>query len=639
MSTTIGEALSNPATYEQAREAVHMSLIVKAHEIVVRNLEAFGNDLGELHRDALVSLVGGFTLLAFGIMKGRYAYPLPTGMGKTQSIVAWCAALEELGYKDVSVAIAASKVEALCQLKRDLIRNGVPPESIGLIHSYRFDSSLKGELLDGYASEPSTEDNDDRPIMLVTHNRTLHKNNLCLFNEYQGKPRNLLIWDESLLVSNSRAIDLMGIRRAIGHLTPVIGDGSQAARYIYEAIASFEAEIKNQKDSQEPQLVNLTPLSAADMDIIKRQIGQQVEQEALRKFIDISQNPLRVACTEQGGGLIYYDIALPLELENIIILDASYPIRELELMDKTIKSGKKYLPDMKRYDHVNIHHLKSNAGRGSITKSFSNKENNKVSSEVCKLVAGIPSDEGVIIFTFKKREGRKSTDFKGVLKRDLKEAGVDVDAQLPKGSRIVMLTWGQETSLSEYSYCKHVVFAGVLHRSHLDLASYIAGQTDDILYKTSATKIKEVMNSEIAHNIYQGLSRGSCRMISGNQAHKMDAWLIHGNDEIRPLIEAVMPGVKWLTWEGSYLLSTNTQSKIAKSIKDYLKGLPLDVPKTSTSAIKKATGLTEDKVPKMTFTRALEDVLIECDEWELENRSVIRVNFASYFTDNLSTNP
>jgi hypothetical protein len=170
---TVEQLLRNPETREEAEKLLRKDLTFRAFDIVTANLSRFGNQLGEEHRTALMELVGGFTFLAFGLKKGRYAYSLPTGMGKTQSIVAWCAALHELGYSDVSVAVAAGKVEALCQLKRDLIVNGVPPEAIGLIHSYEYQAGLTGELPNGYASEPPTRDNDDRqlcwlPILVST---------------------------------------------------------------------------------------------------------------------------------------------------------------------------------------------------------------------------------------------------------------------------------------------------------------------------------------------------------------------------------------------------------------------------------------------------------------------------------------
>jgi hypothetical protein len=638
MSKTIAAAFSNPAGAEKAKKTIHYDLTMKAYEIVTHNLERFGNTLGEDHRAALVELVGGFTLLAFGLKKGRFAYPLPTGMGKTQSIVAWCAALQALDYQDVSVAVAAGKVEALCQLKRDLIANGVPSEAIGLLHSYKHDAGLTGELPQDYASEPATKDNDDRQIMLVTHTR-IHKGNLSQFNEYRGKARNLLVWDESLLVSESRFISHRQVKKALGFRLPDLQADCEAVRYFGSVIATIDEELARQKAGEDVQLISIPELSTTEADTIRHQIGNGTIEEALQQLLLIAQRPLRVAYTHQDGGLISYDITVPVELSSIAILDASYPIRDLERMDKSIQLGGKFSSNMKRYDHVTIHHLKAASGRDSLTRDFSNnrKEDRKISLEVCNLVAGLPDDEGVIVFTFKKLEGllgsKRTVDFKNRLREDLKASGVDVCGKvIDQGNpvdRIVMLTWGQETSLSQYSYCKHVVFAGVLHRSHLSLASSIAAQADNLLHKITAETINEVMTSEIAHGVYQALSRGACRKIEGSQAHKMDAWLIHNNEDIRPRIELVMPGVQWVTWKGDFITSTNTASNITKIIVDYLKGAAEGIEKISTSMLKKATGLT--KVPATTFTRSLNQALNEEDTgWKLDKLSVVRYSIDDF---------
>lgn len=632
MPITVGQALSNPETREEAEKLLRMDLTLRAFDIVTANLSKFGNELGKEHRTALMELVGGFTLLAFGLKKGRYAYPLPTGMGKTQSIVAWCAALHEMGYTGVSVAIAAGKVEALCQLKRDLIINGVPPGAIGLIHSYEYQAGLSGELPNGYASEPPTRDNDDRQIMLVTHTR-INKGNLSQFNQYRSQPRNLLIWDESLLVSESRVISHKQIKKAIGYRTPDLPPNCEALRFFNETIPVIDSELERQRLGEKPEVIRLPVLTSLEVDIIKSQIGRGLIEEVLLSFMDISQESIRVAYTQQEGGLISYDLVVPIELETIAILDASYPIRDLERMDKSILLGGKFSQGMKRYEQVRIHHLKAPSGRDSMTKDFSNavREGRKVSSEVCNLIASIPENEGVIIFTFKQSEGplggKKKIDFKEQLRNDLTASGIDIRAKVQEGNlivdRLVFLTWGQETSLSQYSYASHVIFAGVLHRGHLSLASSIAGQADDILSHITASDIKEVLTSEIAHSVYQAMSRGSCRRITGNQACKMDAWLIHNSEDIRPRIEEVMPGVKWVPWKGKYLTSTNTQSVISRTITDYLSELPPSVDKVSISSLKKALELT--KVPQTTFTRAMRDALEGGSGWKMEKLSRVRI--------------
>lgn len=272
------------------RDRLHVGLTQRAFEILCANLERFGNHLGDAHKAALMELVGGFTLLAFGVKKGRLAYPLATGLGKTQSIVAWCSALHELGYQDVSIAVAANKVEALCQLKRDLLANGVPAEWIGLLHSY-------GDA----ASEPKTDDNDERPIMLVTHQR-IKCGNLRQFHCYRGEPRNLLIWDEALLVSDSRAISKRLMQKALGWITPDLGEEHALVRYFGEALAILDAELKRQAQGGKPRAVQAPPLAWDVVERYKARLGEQLTTQPLRDFLEVCQEQLRVVDTGQGGG-------------------------------------------------------------------------------------------------------------------------------------------------------------------------------------------------------------------------------------------------------------------------------------------------------------------------------------------------
>jgi len=162
------------------------TLAEHAFGIVVRDLEDFGNRLNERHRQALRRMLETYSSMACGEITGRFAFDLPTGCGKTQSLIAWCQAVHE-SRSGHSTVIAASKVEELCDIKRKLIAKDVPEECIGLIHSKAFDRDLAKEWLRTrdpsvlrqtrrgglreYASLPRTPDNEARPFLLVTAQR------------------------------------------------------------------------------------------------------------------------------------------------------------------------------------------------------------------------------------------------------------------------------------------------------------------------------------------------------------------------------------------------------------------------------------------------------------------------------------
>jgi hypothetical protein len=208
-------------------------------------------------------------------------------------------------------------------------------------------------------------------------------------------------------------------------------------------------------------------------------------------MLKFSQGNLRVIPVNQGGGaFVSYDITIPRSLRNIIVLDASYPIRELERLDTTIRHAPDFDGAVKRYDEVDINLLRHACGRASMERTFSEDtaEARGVSREICDVIVGISPDEGVIIFTFKADELQRSVNMREVLERDLKAAGIDTRAMLKPVSdaeqlkpRFRFLTWGQETAINDHKDCTNVIFAGVIHRSEPDLSAAIVGQQDDLL--------------------------------------------------------------------------------------------------------------------------------------------------------------
>src|SRR5690606_4528142 len=134
------------------------SLTICAYDILVADLERTGNVLSDSHKNALTALIEEMTGYATGRVVGRRVFSLGTGCGKTSAIIAWITALYRLGYHSVAVSVSASKVEALCDLKRDLIAHDVPESLLGIKHSHR-EASL------------ASTGNDDRLYQLVTHAR------------------------------------------------------------------------------------------------------------------------------------------------------------------------------------------------------------------------------------------------------------------------------------------------------------------------------------------------------------------------------------------------------------------------------------------------------------------------------------
>lgn len=626
--------IQNP-TFRPTCTDENRNLTDLAFAILERDLKRYRNSLSEDHGDALYALLETYTRMAQGQLQGRYAVGLPTGLGKTSSVIAWATAVHRLGLDDISLAVSASKVEALCELKRDLIRHGIPEEKIGLLHSYWYaPKKLKaGEMIPaGYASEPATDANDSRPFMLVTHNRIRQGDRgLELFNTYRGKPRGLLVWDESLFVSESVGINFWNLRAGIGHYRGAWLESREHQQSI-QILEKWQAVIQNAIQRGDT-LLTLPAVAEEVLLDLRHRLNHSEAQAPIRQLLEIVQEQLRVFPDDQGG-VIHYQISVPAEIRNVVVLDASYPIRQLVQLDRSIHNAERALPEMqrlaplaalKRYDRVHIHHMRAGGGRDTVSKDFQQEPSSRlICQDILQVIQKLPAEESVLVFVYKRREGEK-LDMRDILLRELKKAGIDLQAEVNGRRRINVITWGMETSLNGYAHCRHVILAGVLQRSSVDLAASYCGQADDLGAILSRKDLDAVTASETAHLIYQAASRGNCRTVNEQgQAGKMDLYLIHRRNDIQPLLCQAMPGAVWKPWTGNYSGSKEGETeKAAKKIAEYLQGLPEEVSKISTRRLKNVLALKD--VPSTTFTRAVDKALAMEEGWIREGRSLLRL--------------
>jgi hypothetical protein len=596
----------------------HQTLTSASQLLLMDTLQRHGNRLSLDHKAAVRQLCATLTDFATGQLTGRKVFALSTGLGKTSAIIAWVTALHRLGAPagHISVAVSASKVEALCNIKRALLDGGVPEEAIGLRHS-----------LGAAASLPSTGD-DDRRFMLVTHQRVRGGRNHALFTQHLGEPRSVMIYDEALFRSDSIAIserfarvqlaateeDLRGrdagYEGALGYL-----------RACRELIVASVAQSKAQP--AEPLSITLPALGEVERAGYASLLDKYGKADLLRELVTLSGETLRVATIAQDEGVLWHRVTVPQELDRVLVLDASYPIRQLCKLDETLQPASR-LSDVrvKSFDNVTVHQLRAYGGRHSVEDAFreQRREKRAVSREVVEVVKGIPADESVLIFTFKKR----AVDISRILLDDLADAGVDVKAELPgKRRRINVLTWGDETSLNEYAHCENVILAGVLHRSLLDLAAAAVGQLDDRDADLGTKRLKDLLESEIAHSVFQAISRGKCREIDLGQAKPMKAWLIHPRP-LQQLLDPVLPGAKWVPWIPVHkgVLGDGEVARMAVKVLDHLKGLPESVRKVSSRAVKEALKIAPEQ--ESAFTRAVGRLDDLSAEWVRKGRSLVR---------------
>jgi hypothetical protein len=603
-----------------------MKLTQEAHAFLLTKLREYGNQPSQEHQQALLALVSAMTAMSERRLQGRYAFGLPTGMGKTLSIISWLATAERLG-RTYSAAVAASKIEALCQLKRDLIACGVPAAKIGLLHA------------DPDASEPTTADNEDRPIMLVTHARIL-AGKLETFQTYQDKPRSILFWDESLIASESLFVVSNLLEGSIGFLERAYQgdeDYTDLISWLNACSRCIREEMDRQRETptEGGGVVQLPP--CPQVHAFKDLVGmRQQVLDPVRVLLDLVNRPLRVILSGQRGA-VSYQITLPEALSNILVLDASQPIRKLVHLDQTIRDAERVLPllqslgtplaGLKQWSRVTLHQQFAGGGRSTLEKDFAKKyrTDRRVTKSIVEVVRQIPPEDSILIFTYKGLV-YGGNSYKDIVLRDLQASGVPMVLPDKKTKRVNVLTWGHEASLNSFSHCRHVILAGVLQRNPVDLAGAYLGQKNNLTAKVNHDTIRELLLSEVCHVVYQALSRGSCRVVTDGQAGEMHGYLIHRDGAIRGELEKVMPGAVWKVWGNKKDSkdgrgSTGCIAQTARQISEYLQRQDKGTALVSSRQVKKDLGLTT--VPRQTFTVALHRALLGSG-WTLSKQSLVK---------------
>ena len=399
----------------------------------------------------LYALMDNLSRLAFKETTGRFAWALPVGCGKTQSMMHWCAKMLE-GKLDFGVAIACGQVSALNDINDFLVHQlHVPQDRVGTLVSKDVADDVSGRL---------TFDGNDFPILLVTHARIhMGSEELTRYWQYQGRSRDLLIFDESLISSKSVMVVATEVEDSFDILTgrlsrnQIDGISQEFYRTVHYLIGSFQIQIKAIQHGINEFVVNhaeatpvpselrylnvkLDPVNvdkfAGELEVLKAQDWSK----PLLAFLDLCGTTMRLVCPiGQKDSVLSYTVTVPEEISNVVILDASSPIRLLVSMDKNTITLAEELPLIKQagvtslaalfdYSNVSLYVYKAGGGYDSFQKD---KKNYRIKDAV-GLIKTIPKDEAVLFYIFKRRRAQDKKDFLDILKKELKRQGYDLSS-------------------------------------------------------------------------------------------------------------------------------------------------------------------------------------------------------------------
>lgn len=614
-----------------------------AFSIAMKLLQDTGNQPHEHQRKALFAILDAMTGMAQGSLKGRWAFGLQTGLGKTTCAMSWAAALHKRELAgDVSMVIAAQDVESLCETFDALKGLGVDKDQVGLLH--RKPS----------ARYPATPNAVDKPILLLCHARVKEK--FLEQFKYRGEMRDLLIYDESLITTSSSTCAATTLYEIAGALAgrchrneddrEEFGELSEWLTHVSDAVAGELTRLKEISSTQSVLLLPQRPQET--LDRFTELTKSLKNNETILNLIQLCQSPVKVS-NFADKGVLGFQVTVPSALKNIIILDASNPIRDLVRYDRSVLDAEEHLPkvkavgvplaSLKRYDGTTIYQMKAGGGRGSMTKSFKqiHSHQRRICKEVIEVLTRIPKDESTLIIAFKPvYEQTGPVSFVKILEDDINASGVVTmkhqdSVELVEGTekpRVSITTWGLHKGTNKYKHCTNLIMVGIIHRDMLDLFG-VSLDKEDISKEQTWQRLKDLQLSEVAHDCFQAIGRIRCRTVVNGVALPVNVWLIHASSNLREKLDPVLQGAVWKKWETKYDeipegKEQGTIKQTAQALDRYLTGCGLQqVPVKSLRRVVPECG----RLAPRTMTEVVNLALELNRYWLRHGHNLVRIGF------------
>lgn len=504
----------------------------------IEMMKHFGNNPTEEHLKGIRAIV---RMLTHGIYeqesKFRNAFPLETGMGKTTCVVALA---KELQHTDKSLLIAAERIEQLDELQEQMLEEGVDPAKIGIFHrsegKYPYCPSIKVDAI------------PDVQFLLLAHNRIKSASMRATSDtllRFKTSKRDLVIWDESLIPTSARYAERRSLRKAISNWSidyeekQLKGRHSPNKGHLYEEFSRFLATAADAiaKEQDDASVLSLPVLAGAarDYDPVINTWGnaRDKDRELLRNLVSFSNHgDIRIVCIADGSVVVQFVQTVDEAFDKIVVLDASAQIRDLVAFDPTVTVFP--LRVTKDYGNVSIRWADAFSSKDSFERYPEQLDLYLV--ELDAILAEIPKSEPLLVFCLK----------------DLKEKLVEWKQARHPLREIEILHWGLHRASNRYSHIKYMATVGVQYRDTSEIAASIIGQTRTLNYPLVDADVRQTKNSEQAELLYQGISRGNSRRTSNGKAGEQTIYLFHPKkdmDQLRPLLDQVMPNAQWTTYE------------------------------------------------------------------------------------------
>lgn len=481
---------------------------------VSERLEGYGSTLEGEAKEAIHSLLKALESGLMGTLENAYHLSaIDPGLGKSLAVAMFLRTWKAKGFvPPSSVLIGLSR---LSEIPKYLDSAGLDREDVAILTS---DGQVNGKGV------PEAK-HGSAPIMFTSQQMIERRTRGQSFAEaaefhFQGRPRGLRIWDESLIPAEPlilRADLLASLPAVMRRLNP-------------ESIASLQRFLSKLWQLKDRGRITVPEDFARLFDTPKGKIGQDNHSllDALRR---LSGRP--VALVEAGKGDMYLagsSTPLPSDFAPAVILDASGRVRETYRVWERERGTLRRLPEaVKDYSNLDIHLWEHAVGKEAVAKPG-------VLPDVVRAIADVidnnPEEDWLVVH------------YKDHPVDDLLRAGLKHDL----GDRLHFLHWGNHHGTNEFADCRNVVLIGQLTYG---AGSYLAlSSACGVKPSRRTRKLEQAMkDGEYRHNMLQALTRAHVRRSKGGLAGTCKAFIIASpRNGAEGLIQETFPGCSIVRW-------------------------------------------------------------------------------------------
>lgn len=501
------------------------SLSEKTLTSVCQALRDLGSSLSPAMIEGLQDLAETLESMAEGNLPPRYYLSsMDPGVGKTTLIQHYLHhLLASSSHGEVSVLV--------CLSRRDEVRTFV--EKLTEHHAMIGVDTADGDINALAGTTPQ------EARILFTTQQMLEKS--CRdrsFDEvsrfsYRGSPRQVRIWDESMLPGESVTVSADEL---LGLIDPTRKELPELAKGIEELVG----ELREAPANRLFQVPSAQELGGAGAHTVLSQLpGQKDGQpgEIAGRLLDLLGCVLPLRRDNLGVPMLL-DIrdTLPRGFAPVVILDASGRVRHTYRLWEQDRGGLARLREVRKdYRNLTIKHWLAGGGR----HSFVRDEGEERVQAIAAAIMTKPHEDWLILH-------HKERGWSRII-RQIKD-------RIPSAlhGNLHFLHWGDHHGTNAYAHVSNVILAGTHFLPEIayeGLARVAAGTPDDD--KVSTARIRKTRRGEHRHNILQGLSRASVRVSQdGGVCSPCTAYIIASKGSgIGDLLPEIFPGCRVEQWQ------------------------------------------------------------------------------------------